>query len=395
MNNNLIIAIYSHPEYYPPTLNAIEQLSVYYKKIIVVHRNIEGFDWEYPSNVQLISVCKKYHVRETEKASVFKKTYWFLRYTLLLFYMIRKIKPDTVILYDSMPILSWRIIHKLIPIPHILWYHNHDVTGEKYFKKLSLSHWAAKSEKWVFARLNIFSLPALERKVYFPMNKLKGAFFFIPNYPSIKVFDRISILTKKRSNSLRILFQGSIGPMHGLEEIITILKHSVTDKKLTLVLKGFISDSYKKELQVLAEKYGVGNALLFLPPSGYREVIENAQSCHIGIGIHKKTDIMNQTLGTASNKIYEYAASGLPVLLFNNEHFRGSLGKREWVFFTDTSKESFLTCFELIEKKYKTLSEKATEDFKKHLNFELVFSPVLKYLLLQANKSRHSIAITI
>ena len=52
---DIVIAVYSHPEHYPPTLNAIEFLSKEFKHIYVIHRNIEGFNWKYPSNVTLLS----------------------------------------------------------------------------------------------------------------------------------------------------------------------------------------------------------------------------------------------------------------------------------------------------------------------------------------------------
>jgi hypothetical protein len=48
-----MVAIYSHPEYYPPTLNAIDQLSEIAESIIVVTRNNKFSSWEFPENVEL------------------------------------------------------------------------------------------------------------------------------------------------------------------------------------------------------------------------------------------------------------------------------------------------------------------------------------------------------
>lgn len=376
----LIISLYSHPEFYPPTLNAIEHLAAHYKKVIIIHRNIEGYDWKYPSNVELVSVCKKTSVRQAEQVSSFKKAYWFLRFTFLFFQKVKTVKPDTVLLYDPLPTLSWRIIHRFVKAPRFLWYHNHDVIDLVGFSRMTLIYWAYKSEKWIFPYLDIFSLPSIERKAYFPMDSLKGSFFFIPNYPSLKVYDRLAFSTRSQPNTIRILFQGSIGPFHGIEEIIGLLDKTISNKEMVLVLKGFVNEQYKSQLNALAKKHNVDKSIIFLSPSGYSEVVENTYSCDIGIGIHMKNDIMNKTLGTASNKIYEYAACGMPVLLYDNNHFRETLGMRKWTFFTNVTLTSLWHCIEQIEANYLETSKAARNDFVTELCFERYFSEVISYL---------------
>src|SRR5215831_8557373 len=94
----LVAVLFSHPQYYPPTLNALEMLAEQYDSIFVVHRNIRGFGWKYPANVQLIGPRKLYQVGDLEKAPMYKKIGWFLNFTWLLLSVIRKSKPDTVLL---------------------------------------------------------------------------------------------------------------------------------------------------------------------------------------------------------------------------------------------------------------------------------------------------------
>src|SRR5690349_10768917 len=124
MKKNLVVVLFSHPQYYPPTLNALEMLSEHYDTIYVVHRNILGFDWKYPANVQLVGARRSYKVEDLEKSGIHKKISWFLNFTWRLLSIIRKAKPSTVLLYDAMPILSYRLIHRFIPRPKVLWYHN-------------------------------------------------------------------------------------------------------------------------------------------------------------------------------------------------------------------------------------------------------------------------------
>ncbi|HTB26718.1 MAG TPA: hypothetical protein VK711_15205 [Puia sp.] len=381
LKKNLVISIYSPPEYYPPTLNAIEYLSGIYENIYVVFRNYdEQFDWTYPENVHLIQTGKKIHVRKAEAASVLKKVQYFFQYSRKLLKTIRRNQPDTILLYDYFPVLAYRLISPFIRKPATLWYHNHDVGDSKVIRKGSLSWAAWKSENWIFPRIQIFSLPSVDRQAYFPMEELKGRFFFLPNYPSVKVFNRYARYQKSYGEVLRIVYQGSIGPLHGLEEIIRLLGRSIRGKQMELIVRGFISEEYKKELLGLAAESGVSKKLQIIPPGSYSKVIEQCMAYHIGIGIHRKDDIMNKTLGTSSNKIYEYAAAGLPVILYDNQQFRNYLGKYNWAFFTDCSEASLISIFETIERKIQILGNQARMDFENELNFEKYFAPVCQLL---------------
>ncbi len=376
----LLVVIYSHPEYYPPTLSALENLSPLYKDIYVLHRNLHGFNWKYPGNVHLIGTKKQYAPREVEVAGVIRKLGWYLAFAWKLLGTMKKYKPDTLIIYDYLAILAYRLIYFFTPKPRITWYHNHDVAEKQYIRKHTLSWWSWKSEKWIFPKLQIFSLPSMERKKCFPMHLLRGHFIFLPNFPSALIYGKKDQDHSFDDPVFKILFQGSIGPMHGLEELIPLLDEKIGGKDLVLVLKGFISPEYLIQLKSIAVNHKVEDKLIYIGPTDYRLVIENGKTCHIGIGIHKKDDIMNKTLGTASNKIYEYAALGLPVILYDNDHFREILGKFDWAFFTDTSKTSLKECLEDIIEDYPRLSRHAAADFGKQLSFEHYFVSVNKQL---------------
>lgn len=376
----LVIGIYSHPEYYPPTLNALEYLAGIYEHVYVVHRNITGFDWKYPANVTLLFAGEAVPVREAEAMSLRIKLKLFSKFTRLLKKTIRKHRPHTILMYDSMALLGLRLVYPFISKPKCLWYHNHDVSEPQYLRKYSLAWMAWKSENWALPKLNLFSLPATERREYFSMDLFKGDFWFLPNFPSKKIYSSLVVAGRNSSDSFRLLYQGSIGPEHGLEEIIPLLSVPVHGKTLQLVLKGFISDEYLEELKSLATQHGVAAQLIYLPPGGYRGVIENAFTCHAGIGIHKKQDAMNKTLGTASNKIYEYAAAGMPALVYDNAHFRKTLDKRNWIAFTDTEKTSLQSVLRHIVENGEEMGRQARNDFEKGLCFEDYFLPLVRHL---------------
>ena len=130
----------------------------------------------------------------------------------------------------------------------------------------------------------------------------------------------------------------------------------------------------------MADSAGVSSQVFFYELTSYREVPQLAASCHVGIGIHSKTDIMHTTLGTSSNKIYEYAAAGLPVLVYDNEHFREHLDAYPWALFTDCSNSSLTGCIEKIISGYDHMSEQAYKSFTGQLNYETHFRAVTEFV---------------
>jgi len=376
--NNLVIAIYFHPEAYPPTLNAVGELSECFDRVTIVHRPHLKGNWKYPSNVNAVVSGKHISSMNQEKASLLKKIRFFAAFAGSFFYTCKKQKPVVILVYDNLSLLAYSLIRPFLH-KHKVWYHNHDVTEVSLIRKYSIGWFAAKHELKSFKYLDIFSLPANERLQYFPINSLKGQYFFIPNYPA-KRFYADFYSPKYLSQPVRIIFQGSIGPYHGIEEIIPLLKETVNGYGLELVLKGPCRDEYRKLYTEMAEKHQVTSKLIFLDVTPYIEVPAASASCHIGIGILAKQDIMNTTLGTASNKLYEYAAVGLPVIYYNRVNFTQHLEKFLWALPAELSSKDIREKIIMILKSYAQLSASAHEDFMQNLNFETGFSEIKSYI---------------
>lgn len=373
----VVIVMYTHFEGYPPSLNAIQQLSNSFASIIVVYRNTMKNTWVFPDNVKLVTTSEFTSFGEVKQKSGFWKLRSFLRFTMLLLKTVLKHRPNWVIVHEPVALLAWGVIRKFYLKKHRLWYHNHDVIeGHESF----LFRYAYKMQNAIFDKLDIFSLPADERKVHFPMEKLKGKYFHIPNYPGVYLYERY-YTPRKIENSIRIIFQGHIGSGHCLEEMVHLLGDDTFPFDLTLVLKGFKDESFLNQLLVTSKKLGVEHKVVYHGVSSYQSVPEVASTCHIGIGIHTKTDIMNRTLGKASNKIYEYAALGLPVLLFDSDHFRQHLGQYTWSIFTNGSIANLKEAILFITFQYEQLSAAARKEFLNELNFEKCFQPALDYLV--------------
>lgn len=375
---NLLVSIYSHPDYYPPTLNALNILSKKFKNINVLHRNFIDLKSK-TENIDYVPSGKLIDVKSIKNLNFIVKLFYFLKFTKDFLKLIRQNRPNWILIYDGMPLLSlWLIFPFIKNIPNI-WYHNHDVYEIKYLRKFSLSWFAFKIEKRIFKKIKLFTLPSVERKKYFDLNNFKGIYLTIPNFPKSNYVMRNEINCSIR-DEISIIFQGSVGKGHGIEEIVKILNKKINGKNLKLILKGLCDQKYKNHILKIAKKHSTENKIIFYDRSFYSQVRNFTLKSHIGIAIFTKNDIMNSTLGTASNKIYEYVACGLPILYYDNDHFNKYLKKYKWAFATDLSKNSLIKNISLIDKSYESLSLNAFEDYRKKLNFEIGFNTVLKHL---------------
>lgn len=388
--NHITILIYAHPELYPPTLSAISELSKVSDSIDVITRNMLVSQWDYPDNVTIsYTNSEEYQGFEIEKVSFIKKASHFWQFLKKAKKTIKTNKSELVIAYDAIPLYTTLLLKTVIEKSNsLLWYHNHDVTDLRHASRYSLMKLANKNEKKEFERINLFSLPSIERVQYFPVESLNHDPIILPNFPLKSFYSKVNSSDLKNDTKIKLVFQGSIGSGHGLEEILSILNEKVQNKTLELHLVGKIRPIYLRKLEDLATSFQTQDKFFYHGMKPFAQLPKYLSQFHIGLAIHMPYNITYSTGGTASNKIYEYAALGLPVLLFDNEHYRSHLGSNNWSYFTDTTKKSLLKSLEMIEGDYSLSSQSALNDFNHKYNFEVAFSsrllPALKNLLISS-----------
>ena len=362
-----VVAIYSHPEFYPPTLNAVQTLSDHFDKVYLICNNVIKPDWIYPTNVALVAIGPYLPIQQFEQQPILWKAKRFCLYLRTL----RRLSQhaNLVLTYDHIPLLAYGLgFRYLSRCAAIWWYHNHDVVDLMQLRKGSIGWLAAKLEPIFFRYLDVFSLPAEERKEFFPMTMFRGKYFFLPNFPAIHIYGHVpppSIPVKE----LKLIYQGSISKGHGLETIIAILgQHQHCT--LTLTLIGRIEQKYQKELEEYAKEFNTLTCLYILPAVGYKKLPAITAKHHIGLAIHEPQGLIYATGGTASNKIYEYAACGLPILFLNTPHYKTHLNQYVWAKGIDLDAQSILAGIDFIYNDYKFLSNAAKSDFLNVNNYE-------------------------
>jgi glycosyltransferase involved in cell wall biosynthesis len=381
----IVTGIYIDPDLFPPTINAILNFAEVSEEVIVVSRNNNQYDFPYPSNVTLKKIGRFCTVREMENQPIAVKAIEFLKFTFQLSRFAAGKKCELVVLYDHLALFSFFLFKRFLPKKKV-WYHNHDMPIKELIQKRTIGGLAAFWEEKAMKHIDFFSLPSKERLPFYSSINTGIPVFTIPNYPSLKVYGNLSIPSSKKD--FTIIYQGFIGEGHSLEEMLQCMAVVKKKQPIELILKGSVREDYKKKLDSLASALTIDAQVEWIGIGPYCELPSLTCQGKIGIGINKNEDIVNRNQGTASNKIYEYAACGLPVIVYDNPQFRQYLERYPWVFFSDGSVNSLCKIVRDIQHSDLDLGKLARESFEEELNFEQVFLPILEQVTESVQKDQ-------
>jgi len=377
----------------PPTLNALNAMAEKCSEVVFLRSNMYFKGWDYASNINVIEISKCIAVKDVVHLPFIAKMLRFIAYCFALRKQITGEKYEMIVIHDYLGLLAYWFVTKITGFKGLVWFNSYDpLEPERYnLKPYTLIGIVKNNFSTILSSIDYLSIPSKERLPYYPIENLRKKFFILPNFPSVKFYT--SFFEPKHlsnHNPIRILYQGAIGEGHGIEELIVLLKNKIQDRELHLVLKGWLYDEYKEKLYTLAEKEGVGHLLFFEGYSWYKDLPNFTKTCDIGWAVHSdENNIAFKTAATASNKIYEYAALGMPVFLYDSESYRANLGKYAWAFFTNLTTSNLLTQIDSIITRYDELSLLAHKDFMSTFNYEKVFNPIIEEIFQDHAKRIH------
>lgn len=345
----ILILIYHDVQSFPPTLNQILYLADKGNNIQIISSNVGSTKWAYPANVKEISLKKINRKNRIVNAINFTNFYLNVSSHLLLN------KYDKIIMYDKYSCLSYLLFVGRYFIKSKIWYHSHDCFEKEHNNSLN-----KLIERTTFSACDGFSFPSIERIPFYSINKkdLKK-FEEIPNYASPYVFKKPIERKLQQNNSLKLVFSGAISKNRGILEILPFLVEPILDRKIELHLYTYYSE-FTVTILELAKLLKIENSIFFHTPISYNKLSNILSQFDIGIAIYNGESAMDLTAAKSSNKLFEYGASGLPVLFLNKPNFKNQLeGKNEWIEFIELEKASFKSGLQNIITNYDKYSSKA------------------------------------
>jgi len=188
-----------------------------------------------------------------------------------------------------------------------------------------------------------------------------------------------------------ILRQGNIGPGHAVEATIRSMPHWIGPLS-GLVLLGPLQPDYAQHLQGCAEEMGVHDRLVFLPPVPYHQVMQFTVDAHIGHALYEAVDDNNRLSGTASNKLLEYMAAGLPLLASNRPGLRALIERYDCGLTADESDPASIAAAvnTLLgdSQRARQMGVNAARAFDQEFRYDRQFAPVLAALTELASGRR-------
>ncbi|WP_392534629.1 glycosyltransferase [Nostoc sp. C117] len=191
-------------------------------------------------------------------------------------------------------------------------YHEHDspnATSDSFFIRFCL-----KNRKWLAKKAKICIIPNEQRIDRF--KKVIGDrqnIFCVWNCPSKE--EVCQSIQADNSNELWVWYHGSIVPVQLPPTILSAL--AILPDRVKLRVVGYETvghPNYVKQLQQIACEMGISERIEYIGTLPTREkLLESCQKCNIGIALFPKDSL--QPMPGASNKPFEYLASGLPLLV--------------------------------------------------------------------------------
>lgn len=365
--------------FYPPSINALTVLAQGGGTVASLSTGSDDSELMLPAAVAIEVVPRR---EPTGSAGTFR---FFARFCRALAQRLREDPPDVLLLYDDAAMLAWRVVRPFVAVRPRLWFHSHDITEEYELGRFNLAGLARRAQRAIFPELAVFTLPARERLRFFPDAAPATMQRIVPNYPSRALYEprRGPIRARERGEGLRLLYQGNVSDDHGLLELIHFLgRHP----EYSLTMIGRCPDAFRLQVDEAIRASGSSGRVELLPPVPYDRLVPFAASrFDVGVAVNvPQGKIVYMTGATASNKLYEYAALGLPTLYFDAPHYREYLDRFPWAFAVDLSDASLAGALRAIEAHGPALAAAAREGFMRDFNFERVFDAVRQQVMTGA-----------
>jgi glycosyltransferase involved in cell wall biosynthesis len=186
-----------------------------------------------------------------------------------------------------------------------------------------------------------------------------------------------------------VLRQGRIGRGHCIDVTIRSIPFW-QNPNWGFVIMGKGDEDYKQSLLQLAQELNVQDRFVVLPEVRYTDIMKYTVDADLGHALYQPVHVNNQFITTASNKIMEYMAAGVPVLLSETESSHRFLEQYEVGIAADIhSPESIAAAVNQIlggPDYAKRLGKNGRRAFEGNFRYDKQYASVLEYLQILATR---------
>lgn len=288
-------------------------------------------------------------------------------------------KPKYVYIIDKYPLILTFFIKFFLNTKII--YHNLDYEPitvglfQKIVKKIEL-----RSVQYL--DLIIFS-HKMRAKKFFKDSKIKRNFITFYNSLPIDFYKKYK---KKYSNNTtkKLFYFGSIGPGHGLFELIKSTRF--IDKNICLEIYGWIVDeNYYSKIYKFIKKNNLDSKIFIKLNVKDFEWKSKMMNADLGIALYEVKSLSHKFMFPASQKINACLAACLPVLVSNTKDNKNFLANHKCGVSTNLSSKFIAKNINSIfrkEKFYKLLKKNSKQAFLNEFNFEKQFKKIKNQIKL-------------
>ncbi len=380
----LLCVFYANPDNYPPTYSAVALLSQHFD-VHIVCRKTDRESRLWPAGVRLDRIgpsqtqdeaAARSHV---EKAEEFASFCWAVRRAL------GTTAPAVVLAYEAHALSALRVAGCRKPIV----YQRHEVEELDEIDRRSLGWWIHQHARQASRDVALMVFPEATRARYYQSHvPVRAEVLVVPNSPlasSFPVPDIASLVELRREAPL-VFYRGSLGPANGIREAIRA--RSFVGLPTKLKLAGSASPAFQTELTTLVDELALRDRVSFDGFVPFDELNRRTQYGSIGLMLYQAASTNWSNIASANNKLYEYAACGVPGIVPDREDFRDFLKGEEWIRYVDPTDPRAIgaTIEEMLSdwSGYVQMCHTARRRFEQRFNYEAVFGPMLERILALA-----------
>jgi len=372
--SNILCLYWGNPTFYP---YIVEKLKYFKnkKKIYFVSRSYKDFFFK--KNF-LETLCKSYVINHIENKIL--HTFSYLFFISLSFYILIFKNIKIVILYDRNATIFF-FIAKIFKKKII--YHNFDYNPETISSTKKIKIFIINKIEKICAKysdLLIFS-HNLRAKKFCSINKIKNRYLVAYNGPSLNN----KYILKKITKQINIIWTGTLGKGHALENIIKSFNFLEKEFNLTIVCHYvFSSEKYLNNINKLIVTNNLTRRVKIFATFTYNEFIQKLKKSIIGLAIYEPSNLSHKYMIGASNKINFYMKYSLPIVLSKNIEQLNFIKKyKNGINVNHKDPKSIALGIKKLlrnKNKYKNMSYNSFRAFRDEFNFYNKFKAIKNFL---------------